>query len=189
MRISAHRQWHILSTVSAIVVTVTLLFCFPDPALRGELIDAQVRGCESPAQRVDTAIDHWNKRIAQVTWASPRPGWQADMRQMSQVDDGAVLDIVIARKSRIYEMMKPWNKGKITTSGWQAMSESKSYYIPFPGACSDYPSGERTVRFAPYDVSVLSSGATDWPPKKLSDFLDLQALESVPEEYRKFVGN
>jgi hypothetical protein len=189
LRVSDTRQWQMLWTASAVIAMVTLYFCFPSAALRGELIDAQVRGCEPPAQRVDTAIDYWKKRVSQVTWASPRPDWQADARQMSEVDDGAVLNVVVARRNRLYEQRKPWNKGRIIASGWQIANEPKSYYVQFPGACSDYPTGEESVRFAPYDLSALTNGAKDWPPKKISDFLNLQTLDPVPDEYRKFTGN
>jgi hypothetical protein len=189
LRVSEKRQWQMLWTASAVLAVATLYFCFPRPALRGELIDAHVRGCEPPAQRVDTAIDYWRKRVSEVTWASPRPDWQADARQMSEVDDGTVLNVVVARRNRLFEQMKPWNKGRIVASGWQIANEPKSYYVPFPGACTDYSIGENSVRFVPYDLSSLTNGATDWPPKKISDFLDLQTLDPVPGEYRKFVGN
>jgi hypothetical protein len=187
--VSDTRQWQILWTASAALAAGTLFFCLPRPALRGELIDAQVRGCEAPAQRVDAAIEYWKKRVAEVTWAPPRPGWQTEMRQMSDVDDGAVLNVVVLRKNPLYEQRKPWNNGQILSGGWQVANEPKSYYIKFPGACSDYPAGEKSVRFAPYDISVLKSHTIDWPPKKLPDFLDLQVLDPVPDEYRNFIGN
>jgi hypothetical protein len=138
---------------------------------------------------VDAAIEYWNKRVSAVTWASPRLAWQAEARQMSEVDDGAVLNVVVMRRNRLYAQMKPWNKGRIMASGWQIANEAKSYYVPFPGACTDYPTGGKSVHFAPYDISVLTSGAKDWPPKKISDFLDLQTLDPVPGEYQEFIGN
>jgi hypothetical protein len=189
LRVSDARQWQILWTASALIAVVTLSFCFPTPALRGELIDAQVQGCEPPAKRVDTAIEYWKKRVSEVTWASPRPDWQSDARRMSEMDDGAVLTVVVVRRNRLYEQMKPWNKGRITSRGWQIANEPKSYYVHFPGACADYPAGEKAVRFAPYDLSSLTNGAHDWPPKKVSYFLNLQTLDPVPDEYRKFIAN
>ena len=189
LRVSDTRQWQVLWTASAVLAVVILSFCFPTPALRGELIDAQVRGCEPPAQRVDTAIEYWKKRVSEVTWVSPRLNWQADERQMSEVDDGAVLSVVVVRRNRIYEQMKPWNKGRIIASGWQIANEPKFYYVQFPGACTDYFIGEKSVRFAPYDLSALTNGAKDWPPKKISDFLVLQTLDPVPDEYRRFAGD
>lgn len=186
LRVSDTRQWQILWTASATLALVTLSFCFPRPELRGELIDAKVQGCEPPAQRVDTAIEYWKRRVSEVTWAAPRSDWQADARHMAEVDDGAVLNVVVVRKNRLYEQMKPWNKGRIIANGWRVANETKSYYVQFPGACSDYPAGEESVRFIPYDLSGLTNGAKDWPPKTISDFLDLQTVDLVPNEYRKF---
>jgi hypothetical protein len=188
LRVSDKRQWQILWTASAALALVTLSFCFPKPALRGELIDAQIVGCESPAQRVDSAIEYRKKRVAEVTWAAPRAGWQDEARQTSEVDDGAVLNVVIIRKNEIHVLRKPWNLGRLVASGWRMANEPRSYYIQFPGSCRDYSTGEKSIRFAPYDVSVLNSHTIDWPPKKLPDFLDLQILDQVPDEYRKFIG-
>jgi hypothetical protein len=187
--VSEGGQRQILWISSAALAVGILVYCLPPPALQGELIDAQIQGCEAPAQRVDSAIDDWQKRVAAVTWASPRPNWQADERQRSQLDDGAVLNVVILRRKQLYEKRKPWNRGRITANGWQAANEAKSYYVQFPGACADYPTGERTVRFAAYDISALTNGVNEWPPQKVSDFLDLQTLGPVPQQYRSFTAN
>jgi hypothetical protein len=189
LRVSAARQWQTLWTASVVLAVVTVSFCFPRPELRGELIDVRIQGCEPPAQRVDAAIEYWKKRVSEVTWAPPRPGWQADARRMSEMDEGAVLNVVVVRENQLYEQMKPWNRRQIRASGWQTKDATKSYYVQFPGACTDYPAGQKSVAFAPYDASALAGGAKDWPPKKIPDFLDLQILAPVPDEYQKFSSN
>jgi hypothetical protein len=187
--LSDTRKWQLLLGTSAALGLVTLYFCLPQPALRGHLIDAQVQGCKQPSEQVDGAIEYWQKRVAAVTWAPPRQGWEAEARQLSKEDDGVVLDVLVLRENGIYEQRKPWNKGKFVAQGWHGVNETKSFYVRAPGSCSDFVPGAESVRFAEYDLSGLSSGPHDWPPRKVSDFLNLQVLDPVPTRYRVFADN
>lgn len=184
--LTAARRWQVLWGASAILVMVTLYFCLPEPELRGYLVDAQVQACRAPSEKVDEAIAYWQKRVSAVTWASPRAGWQDEARRLSQDDNGVVLDVLVLRKNGLYEKRKPWNKGMIVAKGWQQIGKEQSYYIQSPGSCSDFTAGQESVRFTAYDLSALSSGSHDWPPRKVSDFLDLEVLDPVPSDYRKF---
>lgn len=208
LQLSAKSQWRTLWVFSAALALVTLYSIMPGPQLRGYVLDVEVQNCEPPAQAADDAIRYWEKRVAQVTWASPRRGWQDDSRQRLQYDQGVVLDVVVNRKMAILEERKPWNKGRIVASSWQAKTDSggthapfeppnaivgptailRSYYAQYAGhSCGDYPIGAKSLQFAAYDLSGLTRGAEDWPPRKLADFLDRQTLEQIPSEFRKLV--
>jgi hypothetical protein len=146
------RRQQVLLGTSAALGLVTLYFCLPQPALQGSLIDAQVQGCRQPSEQMDSAIEYWQKRVAAVTWAAPRQGWEADARRLSKEDDGVVLDVIVLREKRIYEQRKPWNKGKLTAKDWQAVNETKSFYVRAPGSCTDFTNGSESVRFSAYDL-------------------------------------
>ncbi len=199
IRIPAEREWQMLAVSSAILALVTLYFVMPGPELRGYVIDGQVQNCETPALVADAAIQDWERRIAKVTWAAPRPGWKDDALRRLQADSGIVLDVLVLRANKIYEHRKPWDRGVISASGWQSASVQsagdsnasgqKSYYVASTGgSCADYAVGTRLVRFSAYDLSGLKRGAGDWPPRGIADFLGRQTLEAVPEKYRKFAG-
>jgi hypothetical protein len=190
LRLTAKRQWQVLKTFAVVIVAATLYVCLPGPALHGEIVDAEVQRCGPPSERVDRAVGNWEKRIAKVTWSPARSGWQAYARRSAQEDNGAVVGVLVLRRNTLYEQRKPWNKGDITARGWKDVNKRQSYYVPDPvGLCADYPAGKRLVRFVSYDVSVLNRHAVEWPPTKLSDFLDLQVLGPVREEHRKFAEN
>jgi hypothetical protein len=106
--LSDARKWQVLWGANTLLVLVTLYFCQPEPALRGYLIDAQVQACRQPSEQVDSAIEYWQKRVAAVTWAAPRAGWQDEARRTSESDDGVVVDVLVVRKNGIYEQRKPW---------------------------------------------------------------------------------
>ena len=185
--LTAKRQWQVLKTFAVVIATATLYVCLPEPALNGEIVDAEVERCGPPSEGVDKAIGDWEKRIAKVTWSPARPGWEAYARRSAQEDNGAVVSVVVLRRNTLYEQRKPWNKGDITARGWKDVNKRQSYYISDPvGLCADYPAGKRLVRFVLYGGSALNSRAVEWPPTKLSDFLDLQVLDPVREEHRKF---
>jgi hypothetical protein len=186
IRIPAAREWQAVAISSALLALVTLYFIMPKPELRGYFIDAQIEKCEPSAQAAAAAVQYWENRIAKVTWAAPRSGWKDDARERLQADQGVVLDVLVLRKNGVYEHTKPWDKGLITAIGWQNADDPKSYYAPSGGgSCADYLVGSRLVRFSPYDLSGLTRGAADWPPREIADFLDRQTLEPVPEKYRK----
>ena len=84
-------------------------------------------------------------------------------------------------KKRIYEKRKPWNKGRIDVSVWRKPNKTKNYYANFNGGqCSDYKNGFRSLFFPERETSKVL------PPDKLSAFLRLAVLKSVPEEYQQF---
>lgn len=186
LKISAARQWPILWSMSAILAVVTLYFCLPGPKLRGDIVEVQVLACESPAQKSDAAIAYWEKRVREVTWSPPRPGWQNEARSDLQSDPGVVLDTRILRKKLIYENRKPWNDETIFATVWQATDETKSYYLR---SCGDYSAGMKLVEFVPSDISALDAKITVWPPKHVPALLDLAKAEPVSADYQKFLAD
>ncbi len=190
VRISPTHQQLALAIPCIALAVATLYACMPSPKLQGTAVDAQVLSCEPSSQGADAAIENWEKRVAGVTWASARPGWQDDARRRLRDDDGVILSVDVLRTNRFYERQKPWDKGQIMTTGWQTSDEQKTYYAQYAGGtCADYPVGTRSVQFVPYDLSGMNRPAADWPPSKLSDFLDLQVLVPIPDEYQKLIGN
>jgi len=185
----ALRQWQTLWTLGSVLTVATLYFCLPEPSLRGYVLDIEIQGCKSPAQATDEAVAYWQKRIAAVTWTSPRAGWEADARRRLLDDRAVVLDVTVVRRDGIYESKKPWNKGHLLAKGWYPANEQKSYYAQYAGgSCADYSLGSRSLRFIPYDSQIVSSSAENWPPREVPNFLNLQSLEPVPPQYQKLVG-
>jgi hypothetical protein len=182
-------QWQMLGAFGAILGVVTLGYCLPGPAFRGYVVDSRILGCKPTAKATDDAIAYWEKRVAEVTWAPPRPAWQDDVRRRLAQDQAVVLDVTVVRRMGIYESRKPWSKGSLSAQGWRSVNEQKSYYAQYAGgSCADYPIGTQSVHFVPYEGATAGSAA-DWPPRELPTFLDLQSVEKVPAEYLIFSGN
>jgi hypothetical protein len=188
LKVPARNQWGILALSAVVLALATLTFCLPEPELRGYALEVQVDRCQPPAQVVDNAITYWDGRIAKATWATPREEWQEDARARAQTADGVVLDVSILREARIVRNRKPWNNGQLSTHGWHTEANTKSYYADFAGnSCADYPMGKKTVFYSPYEVTGMSRGKGDWPPRNLADFLDRAVLQKMPDEYRDIV--
>jgi len=189
MRVSAARQWQLLGFFAVAGVAVTLVFCLPGPAFRGYVVELQVQDCKPPADMADGAVAYWQKRIAGVTWASPRANWEQDARTRLQQDMGVVLDVMVLRRLGIYESRKPWNRGSLSTRGWFPVSERKSYYANYAGdSCNEYAAGSKSTHFVSYTPPGFTGSAADWPPREIPAFLDLLSLEPVPAEYQKMAG-
>lgn len=181
--LSARRQWQVLIGSSVILVIATLYICLPAPALRGYVLDVQIRGCKPPAESADAAIAHWEKRIAQVTWSPPRAGWKEDVQRMLRDDPGVVLEVDVRQRRAIYEHRKPWNKGNLTASAWETVNEAKSYFARYDGnSCASYVIGALSMR------SPSSRTGRDWPPRELPNFLGLEVLDAVPQRYSTFAA-
>jgi hypothetical protein len=179
---SAVQRW-MIALSSTVLGVGTMLFAFPEPALKGYGLDFQIERCETPAQGAEQALQSWDQRIAQVTWAAPRSGWRDQSLRLLLADSGSVLHGTLVRQNRVYEKRKPWNKGELFAKGWRMLNEQNSYYVP--GACTNYPVGTRTVYFAAYDMSVLNPGVKhEWPPIDPAGLLNRQTLETIPAVFQ-----
>lgn len=187
--LSVARQWQLIWLSSALLACATLFYCLPEPVLRGYLVDAQIRGCKPPSEMTDDAIAYWQKRVAHVTWASSRPGWQGEARRTLHDDQAVVLDLKMIRSYAIYENRKPWNKGSISVKNLPASDDHKSYYARNPaGSCADYAEDSRTIGFIGSEIPKAGS-AHDWPPRDSPGLLNLESLEPIPAEYKEFSPN
>lgn len=188
-KVRAALQWQILTTTGVVLGIATLAFCTPGPAFRGYLVETQIRGCSSPADHADNAIDYWTKRVSQVTWAAPRPGWQADARETLRGGPGVVLDVAVIRRNGIYESRRPWSLGKLSASGWSDVNQQQTYYANSQGdSCSDYAVGDTSTQFVSYEPPGYAPSAQDWPPREPAAFLVLLSLEPAPSEYKELAG-
>jgi hypothetical protein len=188
-QISTRHQWQTIWILGSALTIGTLYFCLPGPSLRGYVLDLEIQGCKSPAQATDEAVTYWQKRVAAVTWASPRAGWEEDARRRLLDDHAVVLDVTVVRGDGIYESKKPWNSGRLLAKGWYPAKEQKSFYAQYAGrSCANYPLGSKSLQFVPYDSRIVPSSAENWPPREVPAFLNLQILEPVPPEYQTLVG-
>jgi hypothetical protein len=182
---SSANQWVLLWTCGAIVGVGTLLRIFPGPELRGYVFEIQVHGCTAPSQSADKAVEFWQHYIPS------QPDWQADVRHRLQEANAVVLDATVIHENGIYVNRKPWNKGRISVSGWHPPTghEQKRYYDD-GGHCSDYPIGSKSVRFVSddYIIGITASNKVQLP-SELSEFLLLPTVRHVPDEYQRLVGN
>ncbi|HUJ41478.1 MAG TPA: hypothetical protein VLW54_13130 [Candidatus Acidoferrales bacterium] len=190
LRVSASRQWLVLGLFAVLGVGVTLAFCLPGPEFRGYVFEVQVDACKPPAELADGAVAYWQKRIAGVTWAQPRPGWEQDARSRLQRDPGVVLQVTVLRQLGVWASRKPWSRGSLSTRGWFPALDHKSFYATFAGdSCAAYPLRSKSVQFASYSPPNFTGNAADWPPREIPAFLDLLTLEPLPPEYQRMAGH
>jgi hypothetical protein len=175
--LSARQRWRALVAACALVAVMTLVASTPEPASRGEILEAEVTGCTSPAAHADAAIHSWEEQIDRVTWAAPRPGWKQDAERRLLGDPGLVLDVHVLRARRVYENRKPWNRGTVAARPWTASDESKQYYGA--GRCEAYLRSGRGF------YHPTSATDASWPPLVVANFLGLEELGPVPPALRE----
>lgn len=185
LNLSAQSQWRMLSFAAILGGVVVLLAVQPRPALRGTLYDGEVKACRSPREAEEEILQYWEDRIAKVTWAEPRSGWQQDMHEMLERAPGILVSVEVTQENKVFERRKPWNRGAIFASGWQSISEAKSFYYP-AGSCNDFPIGRDVRGFEKYDLGGRIEPPKYWPPKELESVINASEFSAVPEEYAAF---
>jgi hypothetical protein len=185
LSVAPRTQWRLLLGAAAAGVALTLLAVQPEPALRGRIYDAAVESCERPIDTEPAVLRDWGERMARVTWAAPRTGWQRDMHAALAAAPGVVIIARIARQNAVLENRKPWNRGVIVAAGWQPGTEAKSLYVA-SGSCAQYTAGQRLRGFERYDVPDRIEAPKEWPPTKLESVLDASVWEPVPPDYARF---
>jgi hypothetical protein len=184
--VSPSRAWQMLFVCCLALVFVTLYFVMPGPAFRGYIQEVRIESCKKPADQSDRAAKYWEDEFVKSRSPATRPNWREDSLAMLQDDDGVVLEVTIIRQKKISTERKPWNNGHILAGEWQTTDKQQSFYAKYAGdSCANYASGTSTTQFndqyfeaAPKDLG--------WPPGKVANYLDLQTLESIPENYRVF---
>lgn len=185
LSVSARIQWRLLSGVAIVGAIAVLVAVQPEPALRGTLYDTEVKSCSPPIDSEAEVIRDWEKRIADVTWAAPRPGWQQDMHATLADAPGILVSTAVARTNRVYENRKPWNRGSIFAQGWKEQSDTKSFYLT-SGTCDEYPVGRQLRGFEQYDLNGKIEPPKDWPPKGLEQIINASTFSEVPEAFKGF---
>jgi hypothetical protein len=176
--VSNARRSQALTAATVALVVGTLISCLPPPETQGMLLEGLITHCESPADLSADSMAHWEQRVANVHWASPRAGWKEDVSRMLREDTGVVLTLDVRRQNRVQKHRKPWNSGRIDAAGWEDVAYSRRYFAEFNGAyCAEYPSEPPTL----YMTYGQSSKA--WPPDELSNFLNLARVEEAPGRF------
>lgn len=120
----------------------------------------------------------WDKQVARVAWAKPRPGWKEGFDAMAAADPGVVLTVKVTRSAAVYENRKPWNRG--TFRVLPARDVARRYYMRREDCAHQLPGATG---------SALAQGATlrEWPSETLPNFLGLTTLEPIPNEMRSLL--
>lgn len=180
--VSARVQWRLLIAVAIVGVLGVLLAVQPEPALRGYVMNLEVRSCASPSDTEAQLIDFWSKRIAATTWAPARPGWQRSMRQRLRDAPGVVLNVRVRKQISVWEARKPWNHGELSvTEGRNAPQESAFYDAN--GVCANFPVGRTFRAFEPYDLSGTIEPPSEWPPGEVEQFINASPILPVPARF------
>ena len=186
LRLPASIQWQVLVGASAALVIWTLTASLPEPRLIGYVVDGEFRGCASPSQSLERAMNHWERRLAGT---QARPAWQADARASAAIDLGVVLELTVARRFGIYEQRKPWNRGQLMARARPTPRPSERYYAQYAGgSCDAYPTGTRAMYYASSSSSPSGPGPREWPPTSdIAAFLGLKVLVPAPDKYLRLV--
>jgi len=183
--INRYLRHAVLGVACVALAGVTLYLSMPAQAYQGRIIDAEIAGCQRPAELIDQAIERWKIEIAR-SGAPARSGWQEGARRDAQTDSGVVLQMHVFRERPIYENLKPWNKGTLEAKPWQLENEMRFYYARGAGAsCSEYPEPGRKLYFPVSEQEITHN----WPPLALPNLLDMQVLAPVPARYQSLTAD
>lgn len=175
-------QWALLGVLAAAGTLTTFYYVQPEPATRGYELEFTVERISPPGAAADEVIADWQKRIARVTWAAPRAGWEVQMRTALAADPGRVLETVLLRQRTIKEHRKPWNRGRLFATPWETVQEKKRYYLP-PGAPLPVLAPAPVRMFLRHDSTGRIRAPEIWPPLEPADFIGYSRLETVPADY------
>jgi hypothetical protein len=171
-----------LVVAAAAVAAVCLYFSMPEPRYYANVVDAEIVGCAAPDSLKDKAFEYWNGEVAKIARPPSHASWKEDFDGMVARFPGVVLDVRIARETKLYENRKPWNRGAFIAQPWGNGDAPSQYFARFAGgSCETYPVGQHELYLANGEDAKL------WPPEVLSNFLDLQVLEPLPARFRSVV--
>jgi len=185
LNVTPRRQWQLLKLNCGAAVVIVAFAIQPPPATRGILYDVEINQQRSPREQADAVVAFWKDYIAHVTWTTPRPDWEQQMRADLQTAPGVVIDVTIRRKREIQVHRKLWNKGSVFVTDWQAAEEAKSFYVTQTDALALGP-GARVELFLAHDSLKRIEPPKEWPPRELRQFIALAHLEPVPAEFAEY---
>jgi hypothetical protein len=184
-QVSARKQWKLLWTTTALGVLGILLAVQPQPQRQGLIFTALVTGCSTPIESEAQILEYWNKRVAEVTWHAPRPGWQQDMRTALRTAPGVLVQ-VRTRAERIVMMnRKPWNRGKLFATEKAPAAETRDYYGP-RATCDEFPEGREFTAFQDYLPDDRVQPPAAWPPREIEHFIREAVFSEVPPRFAAF---
>jgi hypothetical protein len=127
--------------------------------------------------------------LKRVTWAHPPARWKEAATRNVEDDPGVVLTVRIHRKRAILRHRRPWDRGDTSAGPWMEVDESKTYYDAREGSdCRAYLARPRALYWPHVDSDFdPARPAREWPPTDTLGFLGLQALDPVPDEYRRLL--
>ncbi len=171
-----------LVVASVALAAVCLYFSMPEPRYFANVVDAEILGCAAPDSLKDKAFEYWDGQVAKVARPPSHAGWKEDFDRMVAASPGVVLDVRVARETKLYENRKPWNRGSFVAHPWGAGDAPTRYFARFAGAsCEAYPAGKHALYLG------TGEGTKLWPPEVLSNFLDLQVLEPLPARFHSVI--
>ncbi len=176
-KVTALTQWRLLSATAALGALAVLLSVQPAPALLGYVMDLEVRSCATPIAVEDRIVQYWSKRVANVTWATPRPGWQQEMHETLVAATGAMLEASVVKRTAVWEQRKPWNRGRLFSAPAAGSTETGSFFDP-QATCEDFPEGREFTAWEKQERNPVAP--TDWPPRGLFQIIDVSTLVPVP---------
>jgi hypothetical protein len=178
----ARGQWILLNTLATAGALVTLACVQPEPATRGYEVELTLTRTLDPGAAADAIVADWKKRIVHVTWTTPRAGWEQQMRAALAADPGLVVEAVVLRERAIKEHRKPWNRGRLFATPWQAPQQARSYYVR--AADRALAGADSPVRlFIRADSTAPIRGPDLWPPQETEAFIGYSRLEPLPGDY------
>jgi hypothetical protein len=185
--VSARLQWRLLIGTAIAGALVVLILVQPEPALRGYVMDLEVESCAAPEDTESQVIDYWSKRIADVTWAAARPGWQQSMRDALRQAPGVILTVTVRKQISVWETRKPWNRGSLFATTGRNAPEETSFYRS-NGVCSEFPVGHSFRAFEKYDLNGPIRPPAEWPPSELEALMHVSPIVPVPAPFERLEG-
>ncbi len=177
--VEARSAFATLISAAALLGIGTLISLLPDPAYRASVLAFDVVRCETPAQRKAEALEHWDKRVAAVTWSTPRPGWKNEFDALAASDPGVVLTVKITKLASVRENRRPWNKGTFVAG--PGRSDMPERYFLRGATCAALPPN------AGGPWMTKDEPSKQWPPDTLTGLLNLLTLVPVPPAYSGFL--
>lgn len=164
----------------AVLVLGTLWYVLPGPRVRGYLLEANITRCLAPRELQTAAFDHWDERIAHVTWAQPRAGWKTQADALFARPDGVVLDLDVRSRRAVLVHRRPWDRGRITIADVPGAGDvTRAFARHAGGSCAAYPPGP--IRL--YYETTWDPRPGPWPPDDLPGLLGLVVAGPAPAAY------
>jgi hypothetical protein len=184
-RLGATTARAVLAAGALAVGVASLLLSIPAERYQGDLVDATPVRCRPAADVAPEAVAVWDQRFREHTDWTVRPGWKENVPRMLAAEPGVVITLQVHRSRRIFELGKPWRRGKLRAGPWNTGQQSASEYFARVkgGTCDGFELGKRKM----YAVRVGPAPST--PPDVLHSFLGCPLLEEVPAAYTPFTQN